>query len=100
MAVSHAGAFIVATTNSKSSVLAEVPWRGFSIRRTAASEELSIFEQEEVTELPSVRWMDDPPLLKPSQTLQIQLSYTIRGRLEFPPLCEEEEYFLKSAGLE
>lgn len=100
MTASDIAVFGAQKTTSKSSATAEFAWRPFSVRRTAASEELSIFEREEITERLGVRWMDDPPLLKPSETLLVQLSYTVGGRLEFPPLGEEDESSLKSTSLE
>ncbi len=100
MAEAHTATYMVPPATSGSSAVTKLPLRDFSIRRTAASEELAIFEQTPVTDRVSNGWMDNPPLLKPGKTMQIRVSYTIGGRLEFPPLGDEDEQFLKSVHAE
>lgn len=85
---------------SNGDLATEPLWRQCSVKRTAASEELSIFEQQRIVDWGNSQWLDNPPLLKPSKTMQVQVAYTVGGRLDFPPLSEEDEQALKSTDRE
>ena len=96
MVRAHTAIYVVPPGTSMSGAVTQLLPRDFSIRRTAASEELAVFERAPIADRVRNGWMDNPPLLRSGTTMQIQVSYTIGGRLEFPPLGDEDERFLKS----
>lgn len=74
----------------------EFPRERGSVSRTATSEVISLYERPQlidfITRLQDVEeeWVNDPPLLQPTATRHLRVEYHLGGRLEFPPLSEED----------
>lgn len=100
MAGANTAVYTMPPVVSQNDGATESLWRQFSVKRTAASEELSIFEQQRIADWGISQWLDNPPVLQPSKTMQVQVAYTVGGRLDFPPLSEEDEQALKSTDRE
>lgn len=100
MSNTSSAVYTVPPVCSERSASINLPPFDFSVRRTAASEQLAMFERTSVAGGVNEQWMDNPPLLKPGKTTRIEISYTIGARMEFPPLGSEDERFLKSGSAE
>jgi hypothetical protein len=68
------------------------------VKRTAASEELIEFELEGLIDClmrlqqdAEEAWFNDPPLLLPKEVRHVHVEYRLGGRLDFPPLSDEDQ---------